>query len=415
MTARLHGALIDQIAADFDADLIALRRDIHAWPELAGDERRTASAAAQRLRAAGLSVSSGVGGHGVEAVLEGAGPGPTVAYRADMDAVVADELGDSDFVSQVPGAAHICGHDLHTAIGVGIAQVLARMRHLINGRVAFVFQPAEETLEGARAMIDAGVLDRIAPHEIYALHCAPVPVGVLAVMPGFGQPGLDVGHVDVSGSDAAGRAERLAAAITDLSTVRQPRTPDELTRLIDNLQTPDGPLATFVLAGSQLTADSHGAVRLQLWLRTWPDDRYPRLRDDVRRLAGSVAGAQVDFPQPPFPAMVCSPALSLAAADHLRGVAGVSAVKVLHAAFPFNGEDFALFLRRVPGAMFYLGVANPDAGLNGVPHAPDFAADEDAIGLGVRAMAGLLLSRLHVLHGTPRAPGPRTDASLQTS
>jgi metal-dependent amidase/aminoacylase/carboxypeptidase family protein len=91
--------------------------------------------------------------------------------------------------------------------------------------------------------------------------------------------------------------------------------------------------------------------------------------------------------------MVCSPELGQAAAAHLRGVAGVAAVKVLHAAFLFNGEDFAPFLRRVPGAMFYLGVANPDAGLNGVPHAPDFAADEEAIGLGVRAMAGLLLAQ----------------------
>jgi metal-dependent amidase/aminoacylase/carboxypeptidase family protein len=331
------------------------------------------------------------------------------------DAVADHEQVDSDFVSQVPGVAHLCGHDLHTAIGVGIAQVLARLRHVINSRVVFMFQPAEEMLAGARAMIEAGVLDRLAPHEIYALHCAPVPVGVLAVMPGVGQPGLDVGHIEVSGSNAADRGERLAAAINDLSTVTQPQTPEEFARLLNDLQTPDGPLARFVVAGSEVTPGGDGAVRVQLWLRAWPDDRYPTLRDDVRRLAGSVEGAQVEFPQPPFPAMVCSPELSQAAAAHLRGVAGVTAVKVLHAAFPFNGEDFALFLRRVPGAMFYLGVANTDAGLNGVPHAPDFAADEEAIGLGVRAMAGLLLSRLDVLHRRPRPAGRRTGASFHRS
>lgn len=409
MTAVPGDATIDQIAVDFDADLVALRRDIHRWPELAGDERRTAAAAAQRLRAAGLSVSTDIAGHGVVAVLDGAEPGPTVAYRADMDAVATDELGDNEFASQVPGVAHLCGHDLHTAIGVGVAQVLSRLRHRFSGRVVFVFQPAEETLDGARAMIEAGVLDRVAPQEIYALHCGQLPVGTFAVMPGVGQPGLDVGHIDVSGPNAAENAERLLAAINDLSTVAYPRTPGESAQLEADLQAPDGPLARFVLAQSRLTSGDHDAVRVQFGLRAWPDDRYPALRDEVRRLAGSVNSAQVEFPQPPFPAMVCSPELSQAAATHLHGVAGVAAVKVLHAALPFNGDDFALFLRQVPGAMFYLGVANPGAGVNGLPHAPDFAADERAIGLGVRAMAGLLLSRLDVLRQRP------TDTSIQSS
>lgn len=399
MTAESRSAAIDQFAADLDAGLVALRRDIHRQPELAGDERRTASVVAERLGAAGLSVSTGVGGHGVVAVLDGAGPGPTVAYRADMDAVAADEMVGSEFVSQVPGVAHLCGHDLHTAIGVGMAQVLARLRHLFRGRVAFVFQPAEETLDGACAMIGAGVLDRVAPHEIYALHCAPVPVGVFAVSPGTGQPGLDVGYIDVAGVSAVRNGERIVTAINDLSTVVRPRTPEEFAQFMEDLQTPNGPLARFVLADSHLTPGDGGAVRVRLWVRAWPDDRYPALREEVRRLAGSVGAVRVEFPEPPFPAMVCSPELSRAAAAHLRGVPGVAAVKVLHAAFPFNGEDFGLFLRRVPGAMFYLGVANPEAGFNGVPHAPDFAADERAIGLGVRAMAGLLLSRLDALPG----------------
>jgi metal-dependent amidase/aminoacylase/carboxypeptidase family protein len=397
MTTAPAAASINQIAVDFDADLIALRRALHRWPELAGDERCTAAAVVERLDGAGLSVATGVGGHGVMAVLEGAGPGPTVAYRADMDAVAADERTGGEFASQVPGAAHLCGHDVHTAIGVGIAQVLARLRQRFMGRVVFMFQPAEETLDGARAMIAAGALDRPVPDEIYALHCGPLPVGTFAVMPGVGQPGLDVGHVDVSGPDAAETGERLLVTVNDLSTVRPPQTAEEFAQLLMDLQTPDGPLARFVFARSWLTADDGGVVRVQFALRAWPDDRYPALREDVRRLADAV-GARVEFAGPPFPAMVCSPELSRIAAAHLRGVAEVTEVAMFHAAFPFNGEDFALFLRRVPGAMLYLGVANPDTGMNGVPHAPDFAADERAIGLGVRAMTGLLLSRLHALH-----------------
>jgi metal-dependent amidase/aminoacylase/carboxypeptidase family protein len=398
MVTSPENASIDRIAAGFEADLISLRRDIHEWPELAGTERRTASMAAQRLRAAGLSTSTGVGGHGVVAVLDGAGPGPTVAYRADMDAVAGDELAEGEFSSQVPGVAHLCGHDLHTAIGVGVAQVLARLRHRFSGRVVFLFQPAEETLDGAGAMIEAGVLDRTAPREIYALHCGQLPVGTFAVPSAVGQVGQDVGHIEVSGPDAIDNGERLLAAVNGLSTITYPRTPAEFARLVLDLQVLDGPLARFVFVQSRSTSGDDGTVRIRLGLRTCPDDGYPALRAEVRRIVGSVSGATVEFPQPPFPAMVCSRELSRAASVHLRRVAGVRAVKVLHAALPFNSDDFALFLRQVPGAMLYLGVANPDVGINGIPHSPDFAADERAIGLGVRAMAGLLLRRLDVLH-----------------
>ena len=385
MTAESRAETVDGLAAE----LIELRRDLHRWPELAGRERRTAALVAEELTSAGLSVSTGVGGHGVVAVLEGDRPGATVAYRADLDAVAADELGGGAFASRVPGAAHLCGHDLHTAIGVGVARVLARRR--FAGRVVFFFQPAEETLEGARAMIDAGVLDRGTPAEVYALHCAPLPVGTLAIMPGAGLPGLDAGHVDVTGPDAATTGARLRAAIEGLSTVSRPQTPDEFARMLDDIRVPDGPLTRFVHAASSLTSGDDGTVRVRFWLRAWPDNRYPALREDVRRLAGDL---RVEFPRPPFPAMICSPELSHAAAEHLRDAEGVSGVEVLHGSFPFNGEDFALFLHRVPGAMLYLGVANPAEGCNGVPHAPDFAADERAIAVGVRAMTSLLLHRL---------------------
>jgi amidohydrolase len=177
MAATLDGPSIDRVADGLDADPIALRREVHQWPELAGDESRTAALVAERLRAAGLAVSTGVGGHGVVAVLDGAGTGPTIAYRADIDAVAPGHVAGSRSGAPVAGAAHLCGHDLHTAIGVGVGQVLARLRERFDGRVVLVFQPAEETLEGARAMIEAGVIDRLTPQEIYALHCGPMPVG----------------------------------------------------------------------------------------------------------------------------------------------------------------------------------------------------------------------------------------------
>jgi metal-dependent amidase/aminoacylase/carboxypeptidase family protein len=395
MPSALEYAAIDRAAAEIDEETIWLRREIHRHPELAGNERRTAGLVAEGLRAAGLSVSVGVGGHGVVAALEGAASGPAVCFRADMDAVEAAESFRADFASSVPGVAHLCGHDVHTAVGVGIARVLARLRDRINGQVVFLFQPAEETLSGARAMLADGVFERVTPREVYALHCGPLPVGMFAVMPGVGQPGQDRFEIELSGSGPGvmADADRLAAAIDGYSTIQYPRSPAEFERLGEDLLRADGPLARFVVAATQVTACDGGA-RVRGWLRAWPETRYTELRDEVRSLVESCPGARVEFPDEPFPAMVCSPELSMAAAGYLRGAFGDDAVVAMRALYPFNGEDFALFLRQVPGAMFYLGVANPEAGVNGIPHSPDFAADERALGIGVRAMAGFLASRL---------------------
>ena len=379
MGAPSYPLALDPAAA---AALVALRRDIHEHPELAGGEHRTARLVADRLRAAGLTVTTGVGGHGVVAVLDGCEPGPTVAYRADMDAV---DTGN--------GAAHLCGHDLHTAIGVGIAELLANVRANVPGRVVFVFQPAEETLAGAEAMISDGVIEQTKPDEIYALHCAPMPVGAFAVMPGFGHPGLDQFQIALTGPTARDDGTRLIAMIEAMSTVAFPETETEFQQIAAHLGTPDGPLSQFVLAQARLD----GAATVLGWVRAWPDDRYPAIRDEIRQLAESVSGARLEFPKPPFPAMVCSPELSTSMASHLRDVPGVDAVEVLYAAYPFNGEDFALFLREVSGAMCYLGVANDDAGLNGLPHSPDFGADDRAVSVAVQAMASLLTHRINTL------------------
>ncbi|MFF5233677.1 M20 family metallopeptidase [Dactylosporangium sp. NPDC000521] len=372
----MTGAQIEAVAAPLDEALIGLRREIHRWPELAGEERRTAGLVAERLRAAGLDVRTGVGGHGVVAVVEGARQGRTLLYRADMDAVAVEQ--------GTAGAAHICGHDVHTVVGVGVAEVLAGLRDQVAGRVVVVFQPAEETLEGARAMLDDGALDPYSPEEAYALHCGPLPVGVFAAMPGAGHPGFDAARLELPGADA-GRA--LLDRIDAMSTVRRPESDAEFADMVTALQTPDGPLARFVLTGSQLDADAD-PVTADVWVRAWPEERHPELRDGLRRLAAE-AGARITFPGPPFPAMVCSPELTEAAAAHLREQPGVDAVLTLHAAWPFSMEDFALFLHRMPGTMFVLGV-----GEQGRPHKPGFTVDERAIGVGVRAMTALLLHRL---------------------
>lgn len=378
---------VDAEVARLEAGLIELRRAIHRHPELPGEERRTAGLVARELRAAGLSVTTGVGGHGVVGVLHGTGPGRTVAYRADMDAVPP-----KDIVGGGEAAAHLCGHDIHTTVALGVAKVLARLRRHLGGTVVFLFQPAEESLSGARALIEAGVLERNRVEEIHALHCGPFPVGRFAVTGGYGMPGQDKAEVTLQGPDAPGAARRLAAEIGALATVTPPQTPADIERMVTDAQTPDGPFARFVA----LRASAQD-TKVSVSYRCWPQERYTEIRGEIRRLATSYAGATVSFPAEPFPALVCPERDARVLARHLRRALGRDSVATLRSAFPpFSGEDYALYLDRVPGTYTFLGVRAPGAPITtGYPHFPDFAPDERSIGIGVRAMAGWLAQRSH--------------------
>lgn len=380
---------VDAVASRLDGDLIELRRDIHRHPEAPGQEQRTAGLVAARLRAAGLDVTTGVGGHGVVGVLKGARPGRTVAYRADMDAVPP-----SDQVGGGTEPAHLCGHDIHTTVGVGVAQVLADLRDRITGTVVFVFQPAEEALTGAAAMLADGVFAETRPTEIHALHCGPFPVGQFAVTPGYGLPGQDRGVITLTGPDAMAQARRLATEIGGLGTVSPPQTPQDLAQLVADIQTPNGPLTEFIFMNARVIETGAESAQVALSFRCWPEERYTAVREDIRRLARSYDGASVSFPAAPFPAMHCPEREGQAIKRYLQHAFGRDRVTTLHAAIPFSGEDFALFLGRLPGTFTFLGVRAPGAPIDAsYPHLGAFTPDERAIGHGVRAMAGWLAKR----------------------
>jgi metal-dependent amidase/aminoacylase/carboxypeptidase family protein len=175
---------IDSGVAAIGTELIALRHDLHQHPELSGQEQRTARVVADRLRALGLEVRTGVGGYGVVGVLRGDRPGPLVAWRADMDAVASSAPDPSPVKSLTPGVRHICGHDLHVTVALGLATVLAGMRTELPGSVMFIFQPDEERARGARGMLDAGLFASQRPVAIYGIHTAPLETGLIASRPG---------------------------------------------------------------------------------------------------------------------------------------------------------------------------------------------------------------------------------------
>ncbi|MFD4905479.1 M20 metallopeptidase family protein [Kitasatospora purpeofusca] len=397
-------AAVDAAAARLDGELVALRRALHANPQTTGQETYAAGEVARRLRAAGLEVTTGVSGStlpdgtavpgtGVVAVLRGARPGRTVAYRADMDAVPGDGIMPP---KKGRPAAHACGHDIHTAVGVGVALTLARLRRRLSGTVVFFFQPGEEGLVGARAMIAQGWLERTGVEEIHALHTGPYPVGGFAVTPGSGLPGQDWVNIALGGPDAASAAARLVGEITALGTVPLPQDPAALETMVRDVRTPDGPLARFLVTGARVAPapDAEGRPVVEAKFRCWPPERDAEVREEIRRLAQAYPGAVVGYPRDPFPALLCPADAANALARRLRCEFGAGAVTVNRTAFPFNGEDYALFLERVPGTYTFLGVRTPGAGIEtSYPHYETFEPDERAIGFGVRAMAGWLADR----------------------
>ena len=165
-------------------ELVNIRRDLHQYPELAGHEKRTAQIVENYLLDLRLEVKKGFAGYGLVGILNGDKKGKKIAWRADMDAIDLRTMGNIHYPkSKKPGAAHLCGHDVHTAIGLGIANVLSQLKHHIDGTVYFVFQPAEETFQGAKTMVEDGLFSAIHPDEMYGLHVFPMEVGSVATKP----------------------------------------------------------------------------------------------------------------------------------------------------------------------------------------------------------------------------------------
>jgi len=174
----LHNSIQTKTDEIFDS-MITIRRDFHEHPELSGEEYRTSNKIAQYLRSLGMEVKTNVGDYGVVGILNGDKKGKRIAWRADIDALKTNFPDVVDFKSENKGVRHMCGHDVHTTIGLGIANVLSSQRDKINGSVYFIFQPSEENFKGAKSMIDDGLFDLISPEEIYGTHISPMPAGLI--------------------------------------------------------------------------------------------------------------------------------------------------------------------------------------------------------------------------------------------
>lgn len=387
---------VDQVLEERGEALVELRRDLHRHPELAGEEERTARIVADRLRALGLEVRTDVGGHGVVGVLRSERDGPVVAYRADMDAMASDAADPVPFASETPGVRHICGHDLHVTVALGIAEVLAATRGQWAGTVKFLFQPAEENAQGARAMIRDGALRDPVPEAIFAVHCAPLPSGQFGSRVGMMLPGLDIVRLTLAGdgdlSGAAAACSKVIAAVSTTAGVPPPQKTSQ--EALDAALVP----GAFISAGVFASGAQGDQWVIRGMARASSQAMHERAKEEIEYgLAALELGEvryELEYTERAIAPVNNDATLVGRSQEVIRAVGGDQALLVMQETTPFFSEDFAFYQEQVPGALFFMGVSNEQKGILGMPHHPMFAADEDAIEVGVKVMSLVLVDFL---------------------
>lgn len=376
-------AVIPEQVADLVDEMTAWRHELHGHPELAWEEHRTAAFIADRLREFGLEVETGIGGTGVVGTLH-AGEGPSLALRAEMDALPIQEESDVPWASTVPGVMHACGHDGHCAMVLGAARLLSGTAALsgnsgFSGTVRFVFQPAEENEAGARAMIEDGLFDRFPVDAAFALHNEPgMEVGSFAVRPGPVMASLDLFEIVVEGRP--GHAARRGVGGDAVSCAA--RIAGEVATVHEELLVPSdrGVIRVTEIRGGHSWNVLPESVTLRGTARSFRpetrDEVEGRVHDLVER-AAEEAGctARVVYDRR-YPATINSVDESSAASAAALAVAGAERVVTDLPALT-AAEDFAFMLERRPGCYTLLG-----NGASAPVHTPAYDFADGALGWG---------------------------------
>jgi amidohydrolase len=401
-------ARIDQEIKRIEPRIIEIRHQIHQNPELSNREVKTAALIAEYLKGLGLEVQTGVAGTGVVAVLKGGRPGPVVAVRADIDALPVTEETNLPFASKVRttylgqdvGVMHACGHDIHTAVQLGVASVLTAMKSELPGTVKFIFQPAEEGPPpgeegGASLMVKEGVLNNPRPQAIFGLHTfAEMPVGELGYSEGPALSAADTWEVKIVGRQAHGARPELA--IDPIVTAAQ---------FVEALQTIrsrtfSGLEPGVVTIGSIYGGQRHNIIPAEVTLtgtiRTFRPEMSALAEARLRAILKGVteaAGAtgEVVRYERGAPATINNVELTRETVPALQRVVGKSHVTRIPPSIA--SEDFSFFATEIPGFYYRLGSVKPGT-VSGDHHTPTFLADDSAIPVGIKAMSFVVLDYL---------------------
>jgi amidohydrolase len=377
----------------FHKELMAVRRDLHANPELGFEEVRTSGIVAGALTALGVEVHRGIGKTGVVGVIQGqrTDSGKMIGLRADMDALPMSEDSSAEYCSKVPGMMHACGHDGHTTILLGAAKYLMQNRNF-NGTAVLIFQPAEEGLGGAKAMVDDGLFERFPCDAIYALHNWPaLPAGVIGINPGPMMAASDKFEIIIQGHGGHGAHPYqtidpivvAANMVTALQTI-----------VSRNIHPLEAAVLSFghIHAGSASAASViPGQAKLVGTVRTFSDEVQKVVEKRMRTLIASIAegyGAKAEFNyMRNYPATVNTSVCAHFVADVATDLFG--AERVVRDLTPSMGsEDFSFMLKKVPGAYFRLGQGGAEDGR--FLHNPRFDFNDDVIPVGSATFAALV-------------------------
>lgn len=402
--ARDDAARAERVARAAEAmraQLVTQRRDFHMHPELSNREERTSRVVAERLRALGLTdVKTGVGKYGVTALLVGGKPGPVVAVRADMDALPITEVNDVPYKSQTPGVKHACGHDVHTTVELGVAEVLSKMKEDVHGTVKFIFQPAEEGAPtgeegGAKLMIKEGALENPRPAAIFGLHTEPnLQAGQIGYHVGPAMASSDTFAITIRGKSSHGAQPQLGVdavvvasqAVLALQNIRSRRI-DPLEPLVITVGTINGGSRFNVVAGE---------VKMTGTMRTFNDKVRERSIELMRETLQNVTAAydatfELNMQDSNF-VTYNEPSLVEETLPTIRRVVGDANAVTLRPFMP--AEDFSSYQKVVPGFYYFLGVGNRSKGITAGWHTPDFDVDEESLVVGVKVMSNVLLDYL---------------------
>jgi amidohydrolase len=403
-------AEIERRTDQIEGKVIAWRRDLHEHPELGNREVRTAKIIADHLRGLGVEVRTEVAHTGVVGTLRGGRPGPVVALRADIDALPVAEEVDLPFASKVRttyngrevGVMHACGHDLHTSILMGVAEVLAGMRQELPGTVKFIFQPAEEGAPagergGAELMIKEGALDNPRPEAIFGLHVFPFPVGQIMYRSGAVMASSDSLKILVRGRQTHGALPWsgvdpvvvAAQIVLGLQAITSRQT--DLTRspAVITIGMIHGGVRSNIIPD---TVEMEGTIRA--FDEAIQEGIHERIRQTAILIAKS-AGAEAEVTiERGNPVTYNDPKLTERMIPTLKHVAGENSVGVTPPTT--TAEDFSLYQKQIPGLYFFLGITpkSADPAKAAPNHSPRFFADEAALKVGMRALANLTVDYL---------------------
>jgi amidohydrolase len=400
--SELQRTLLEELArsrGDLEPELIEIRRNFHREPELRFEEHRTSETVEELLRPLGLSMRSGVAGTGLLADLRGEQPGPTIALRADMDALPIRDAKDLPYASRRDGVMHACGHDAHMTIACGVLRVLEPLRAILPGTLRVIFQPGEEVpageKSGAAEVIKAGALESPEVEAILGLHVWPeLPAGTVGLQPGVTMAAADSFIVEVRGeSSHAGEPHKGKDAIFAAGSLVV-----QLKALLGRKVPPGEPAAINVgtIRGGASQSVVADLVELSGTLRSLGGDRRERLLQSMQRVAEGVSSetecsVRLNVSDT-FPPVVNDPKLYEQALEVLLETLGSDRVRVL-TNVPMTADDFAHYLEAVPALYLKLGCASAEGSVYPLHH-PCFDIDERVIWTGVEAVSSILLDSM---------------------